>query len=393
MVRDALEVADDVQDLCAGPAVLGGEVAAAELDEIGAQHVLILVGLPLGAADGGGGSGVILPDELAARLHGVHGDAGHRLGHLLAAAQRHGGGSQQTLVQDLDLVVCAFRCILAVGDQAAGQLLQQPGEREEQGGTEDVKDTVDDGDAQLVDGSAEEGEVDHGVDAVKHGQPDRRADDVEHQVDHRGAAGVLVGPHRGQHGRDAGADVLAHDDGDGGPIGHLPRGRERLQNTHGSGRALDDGGQDRTGGHAQDGVAEHEQDVAELRHVLQPGHGAAHGVHAEHQDGKAQEDRAGVLLLVVLCRHGEDHADEGQDRGKRSGLEQLDEKAPAVQTRQAQDPGRDGGADVGAHDDADGLAQGEQTGVYKAHHHDRGGGRTLDDCRHAQARQKAQKLI
>ena len=126
---------------------------------------------------------------------------------------------------------------------------------------------------------------------------------------------------------------------------------------------------------------------------LQPGHGAAHGVHAEHQDGEAQEDRAGVLLLVVLGRHGEDHTDEGQDRGKRSGLEQLDEEVPAVQTRQAQDPGRDGGADVGPHDNADGLAQGEQAGVYKAHHHDRGGGRTLDDCRHAQARQKAQKLI
>ena len=323
VVRDALEVADDVQDLRAGPAVLGGEVTAAELDEIGAQHVLILVGLPLGAADGGGGSGVILPDELAARLHGVHGDAGHRLGHLLAAAQRHGGGSQQTLVQDLDLVVCAFRCVLAVGDQAAGQLLQQPGEREEQGGTEDVKDTVDDGDAQLVDGAAEEGKVDHGVDAVEHGQPDRRADDIEHQVDHSGAAGVLVGPHGGQHGRDAGADVLPHDDGDGHGVGNAAGERECLEHPHGGGRALDDAGDHGADCQTDKRLVEFGHELSKGRRIGQGTDGLSHQIHTKNEDSKAHQHRADAALFVALADHGHNNAHHGKQGRKILRLQHL----------------------------------------------------------------------
>ena len=87
-----------------------------------------------------------------------------------------------------------------------------------------------------------------------------------------------------------------------------------LQNAHGSGGGLDDARQHRAHQHAQNGVAEHQEQLGELRHVLQAGHGPAHGLHAEHQGGEAQQDGAGVLFLVGLAEHIENDADERQNR-------------------------------------------------------------------------------
>ena len=129
----------------------------------------------------------------------------------------------------------------------------------------------------------------------------------------------------------------------------------------------------------------------ELRHVLQAGHGAAHGLHAEHQGGKAQQNGAGILLLGVLAEHVEDDAHQRQHRGEGGGLQQLDPQAAAVDARQAQQPGGDGGAHIGAHNDVDGLTQGHEAGVDKAYHHHCGSRGALNDGGDAQARQKAHK--
>ena len=53
---------------------------------------------------------------------------------------------------------------------------------------------------------------------------------------------------------------------------------------------------------------------------------------------------------------------------------------PGYRRIQTQQLSGDGGADVGAHDDADGLAQLHDAGVDEAHHHDGGSRRALDDA-------------
>ena len=70
-----------------------------------------------------------------------------------------------------------------------------------------------------------------------------------------------------------------------------------------------------------------------------------------------------------------------KDEGFKSLIQKLPESMP-----KAQKPGRDGRADVGAHDDVDGLTQRHQARVDKADHHDRGGGRALNDGRDAKTR-------
>ena len=42
------------------------------------------------------------------------------------------------------------------------------------------------------------------------------------------------------------------------------------------------------------------------------------------------------------------------------------------------EPGGHGCADIGAHDDACRLGEGQKAGIYKADHHDRGSGAALD---------------
>ena len=222
---------------------------------------------------------------------------------------------------------------LGVGDQAAGHLFQQPGEGEEQRRAQDVKGRMHHGNAQLVNGMGDKRELDHRVDAVEDRQPNRGSYNIKEEMHHSRPLGVLVGPHRGDHRRHASADVLPHDNGDRRAIGHLPRGRERLQNTHRGRGALDNRRQARAGQHPQNRVAEHQEDIPEFGHLFQAGHRAAHGVHAEHQHGKAQQDHPHVLFLVAFGHHGENHADERQNGGKRSGFEQHDKKIVSVQTR------------------------------------------------------------
>ena len=312
---------------------------------------------------------------------------GHDLGDIATALHRQRRRGQQTLVQLLQLLL-----VLRIGDQAAGQLFQQARGRQQQRRAQNVEGGVDHGDAHLVDAAVQNRQRHQGSHHLEHDQQRRGAEDIKAQVHQRGAAGIAVGAHRGEHGRYTGADVLAHDNGDGRAEGHLSGGGQGLQNTHRGGGGLDDSRQHGAGHHAQNRIGKQQQDIAEGGHIPQARHSAGHGIHAEHQHRKAQQDHAGIPALAALARHHIDHADERQDRCKGGGLEQLHKKVTALDAGQAEDPGGDRGSHVGAHDHIDGLAQRHQSGVDKAHHHHRGGGGGLDHRRDSQAGEKARRF-
>ena len=128
---------------------------------------------------------------------------------------------------------------------------------------------------------------------------------------HGGPLRVPVGSHRGQKGGDAGADILSHDDGDGGGIADLSRHRQRLQDAYGGGAGLNHAGQHSARQHAQDRIFEGQKQLGKGGHIPQPRHGGAHGLHAEHQRGKAQKDGAGVPLFAVFAVHVEENTQQG----------------------------------------------------------------------------------
>ena len=87
-----------------------------------------------------------------------------------------------------------------------------------------------------------------------------------------------------------------------------------------------------------------------------------------------------MLREFFTKKHHQDHADEQGDQCEVVDL-QADQEAG------------DGGADIGAHDDIDGLAQLEKTCVEKPHHHDGRGGGGLNGARHHQADQHAEQWV
>ena len=97
----------------------------------------------------------------------------------------------------------------------------------------------------------------------------------------------------------------------------------------------------------------------------------------------------GIFFLVILEENKINDADQCQNRGERSGLEELYKHIAAFDAAQREDPCGDGGTDVGTHDHVDGLPELHDAGVDKTDHHNRGGGGTLDDGGDAKAGEKA----
>ena len=338
VVGDALEVADGLEKLCGLLTLVFTELPGAEFDQIGAENVLIVV------------AGILVVTDALRQLRSIGGDREQRVLHRPDGALRHLGGDgvaalegqrrrcEQTLVQLGNGLSAAL-----VGHHADRQLFKPAARREKHGRTENVEGGVRQRDAvhgrRLVEDLRREDQLDK----AEERQNDRDADHIEHQMHHRRAAGVFIGADRGKHGCDRRADVLTHDDGDGGGIADGSGHGQRLKNADGGGAGLDDRGQNRSGEHAEHRILEGKEEIDELRHVFQPGDRAAHGVHAEHQRGKAEQDYAGVLFAAVLAEHVENDADEREHRRKGGRLEQTHPDAAAVDAAEAEQPCRDRG--------------------------------------------------
>ena len=218
-----------------------------------------------------------------------------------------------------------------------------------------------DGDAVHSGGFIENCRGKDGLYDTEYNQQNNNADNVEHQVYHGRPFGIFRGADGGDDGRDTGADILSHDDGNGGGVADLSGQRQGLQNTHRGRAGLDYGSQNSAHQNAQNGVSEHDEQLREARNILQSCHSAAHGIHAEHQRGKTQQDHAGVLFSGVLTEHVEDDADQGQYRREGGGFQKIDPNIAAVDPGETQQPRGDRGAYVGAHDHIDSLPQRHQS--------------------------------
>ena len=310
------------------------------------------------------------------------------LGHIAAgehgAGHGHGRGGEQTFVkQGVFLLLVGG----GVGHGQDGQLFQRAVERQQNGRCNDVENRMNDGDTEGIGRGVKEAEADQCMQAVEPAQEDDGADDVEIEMDERRTLGVFVCTGRGDQSRDGGADVLAHDDRNGGGVGDSTRAGQRLQDTDSRRRRLQHSRKHRTGNYAKDGVGKAEEQIHEPGLVRQGGHRARHSVHASHQDGEAQQDLADAAL-AVLADHIKPDADKAEDGAPRIGVEHLGQEAVALQAGQREQPAGDGGADVGAHNDADGLVQFHQARVDEADRHNGGSAAGLNDGGDSHAQQQ-----
>ena len=388
MVGDALKITDHLQQLGGLGAVTLADLAAAEFYQIGGENILIMIAFIL-----------LFPHFFCQRRRVIQqtGQGGFQSGngglrhfgsHGAAALQRQRRGSEKALV-DLGKGIRG----VPVGHQTMGKPLQQAGHGQQQHGAENVERRVNHGNAEKRGGCIQQDGPEQSPDQAKHHQPHGGADHIEGQVHQGGPPGILIGAHGGEHRGDTGADILAHDNGDGRPKTDLTSRSQGLQNTDGGGAGLDNGSQHGAGQHTQHRVLESNHHLPELGHLPQAGNSGGHTLHAEHQGGKAQENQAGILPPGVLAEHIKDNADQRQHRGEGAGLQKGNEKVAAVNPRKTQYPGGDGGADIGAHNHIDGLLQCHQAGIDKAHHHNRGGRGALNNRSDPQTRQQTGQLV
>lgn len=377
VVAHPLQVVDHVEQVAHHPAVLLGQVHGVDFDQVAGDVVVEVVHDLL-----------ILLDELLRLLVGgeegqhrqleiVAGDVGHPLHLLDHLGHRDGRGAQNALVQKMEPHLLIFR-ILA-GDQLLGQLDQQLGEGEHDDGGDDVEADVGVGNLHLriIGQPHDEFRI---MKQQTDGDEQDGADDVEHQVHHGRPLAGPVGADGGEHGRGAGADVLAEEDEDDARQGDRAAGGQGLDDAHRGGGGLDDRREHRARQDSQHRVGELDHQLAERRHLPQGHHGAGHALHAGEQDAEAHDDHAQMLQEFLLDEHHEDHADKNQHR--RDGVDfQPDEEAGHR------------GANVGPHDDIHRLLELKQPGVEEADHHDGGGRGGLDGPGDHHAHQNAQQWV
>ena len=297
--------------------------------------------------------------------------------HLIADLQKGDAwGAYQVYV---DVFQTAGVLVLLLGYQQIGELYHLVGQGQQHRGGDHLEDDM------------HQGNLEHGVRhkaldklGIGEEQGDGGHNDGAHQVvdeiDHGGPLGVVPGVHGGQDRRHGGADVDAADQKRGEVQRHKPLHSQSLQNTYGGGGGLNHGAQGRAHQNAQHGISGVHNEILEPGHVLQRTHGGGHGMQSLEQQAEAQNDLADVLVLLLLGIEHQKRPGEDAGRGN-AGYIQGD-----------QDAG-DGCTDVGAEDHAGGLGQVHNARVDKAHDHDRGSGRGLNDDRHKDAQQKAQKTV
>ena len=210
--------------------------------------------------------------------------------------------------------------------------------------------------------------ADHVDERIEHAEHPNHAKDVEQQVGQCRPPSLHVGSQGRQVGRGRGANVFAHHQGNAQIDGQHARGAEQDGDGHHRRRRLHDAGNDRADGEEGEygpvavGVErskEGHHSLVVLQVKLFAG-GAQHHQRQEHE-GYAKEEIAHVAVLFPIDEH---HAEE---EGRIDDVRQVHIVA------QRHDPCRERGADVGTHNDGNGLPQREQTSRHEGYRHHRCG--------------------
>ena len=373
-------------------ALLAGEGVVGELDQIAVQQALQLVQRRLVLLEQFQFFAVVAAEQFHGGAVIVSGQGAHMYHRIVGAVQADGGSGEEALVQDGKLV------IVVTGHGTLHQPDKNLVEGEKQDGAADIEEGVQGGDVAHIHGGAPKGQAAHccggdGLCAVYPAEKDQGADDVEVEVEHGGAPGVLAGADGGNERGDTGADVLAHDNGKGDVKGDNAGGGEGLEDAHRGGGALEQRSDQRAHQNTQKGIGEGHEELPEGGDVLEGGHSHLHGGHADEQQAQTQQELAHNFFLAALEKHIEHNAGQGQQRAEILRLHQRENDIIRGDIAQAEDLSGDGGADIGAHNDAHGLLQLHDAGVDEAHAHDGGGGRAVDQSRHQRAHQNAHENI
>ena len=201
-------------------------------------------------------------------------------------------------------------------------------------------------------------------------------------MNNRGAFCVDGRAYASEHCRDTRADIDTQRGVDSALKTNESADTHTDNNRRGDGRTLDDRSDDRAKEQKQKWVGGSVEQVAYGFDFGNLFHCATHNVETDEEHAHTRYDRAYVAHVQLF---GSLHkcANARHCRKKRRDWQGLERN----------DLGGDSRAYIGAHYDRGGLSERHNAGVDEAHYHDRRGGRTLDNRRHARADRNARKSI
>ena len=214
------------------------------------------------------------------------------------------------------------------------------------------------------------------------------ANGIEHQMDDCRTLGSLMGSQTGQKRGYAGTDILSQGDKYRRAPVDQAVGRQRLQNTHRRGRALNQSRNRQTGQHTQNRIpAQYPEGLRENRRVPVRSNRAGHKAQSDKQYAETNENFTHIHDFFLFGKQQHKSSDSNQ---KRSEKFRLQERPPFAHGHQ---PGRHRGTDIGAHDDAHCLGQIHQTRIYKTDDHNRGRRAALNNCGHSGSYQNSHQTV
>ena len=392
MVADAFQVCDGAQVLADRLVLRLCHFTGCQLHQVAADFILI----PVHNAFQRGHFVKFFFREVVqqgnSHIHGLLRQLRHFIDGQPGLFNRQGGIRKETFLQPVHIPgVCLVRRI--AGDQGDHQLLNQRDEQRQHDNGGYPEQGIQQGDGEHIHHFIHEGEPQHRVQNIEHSGEQDHLQDLNHQVGYGRAPAVPGRTHTGKQHRYRSADGDTQDDGQR----HIKRnqacGGQRLQDTDGSGSALEHSGKDNTDQDPQERIGKAGQEGDKARILLQDRNRTAHGFHAEHQHRKTHEDIRRVMHAALFGdMFHQDCADSRQGR-QRLRTQQLQEGGGSASGHagKADNPARNTGTDDCAHDNGDGLAQFHHGRVHKADHHDAGGGRGLDHRGDPRTKQNALK--
>ena len=181
------------------------------------------------------------------------------------------------------------------------------------------------------------------------------AEDIEEHVGQGGAACLRVGGERGHECRDRRTDVLSH--GEGGSLLEAEAGNLHVEEHEGDGHRGGRGLHEHRDECADDDEEDDGEESASLdvcQHIGDEGadvqaFGRTLQERQTHEEEAESEDKFSDALPLVVATENQRNANGEQWEGKGGNIH--------FEAYCRDDPGRDGGTDVGTHDDANGLRE------------------------------------
>ena len=327
VVADALKLGDKVQQLGHGMALVITKLLIGQFDKVVGDGHFHAVDEVFPHLDGADGLFIHLQQQRGGQVDVAGRTAGHLDHRVLGLLQGNSRAFVQTLVQHGHTQFLCFLGVVRHGEH--GQFGQHAAAGQEQQHGADAGQGMDIRNGTLIHHVMPHGDADGELHRIDQRQQDDTADDVEIQMDQSGTLAVLGGAADGQQRGEGRANVGTQDDGDGRAEGDQSGAGQRLQDTHRSGRGLDDHGDHQTHQNTQDGVGHGHEQVLEHSALAQGGHAGVHQAHAGEQDAEAQHDLTNVLFLGIAQKDIKNAADKRHHGRKRLGLDQGQPQAVA----------------------------------------------------------------